>query len=192
MSEPTMLPPYDGAKKYVVPIQEGKDGAKRMMFRALGDLPLHPAEQVLLHYAPGMPYGTVYTYLDINDIIEWIQQEQALVRSATHRMQFDTDYISGREPENADVDHEAWSKAKGKIIAMLNEKYGTPNSNLRGVGQMWKHGKPAIVVGCDKSWVDRLVDELPDDVDNFFIYIEPRSIGVAESKEGGDERQENI
>lgn len=91
MSELTLLPPYDGASRYVVPVREKTDGSKEALFASLGDISLHPAEQMLVIYAPGMPYATLYTYLDLQQIVGWIQEEQRLVADRNQTVLFEAD-----------------------------------------------------------------------------------------------------
>lgn len=188
-TEPKTLPPYDGAKKYVIPIQENTDGEKRIMFGTLGNVLIHPAEQCLLIYAPGMPYATVYTYLDIKDIVGWIQAEQALVKG-NKPVRFDAALLSDEDDgesleETSDKISEVlngkWGNARNKLSKLIEEQFADEEPVIYHVSCAKKGKKMMLVVGCPEEEVGKLVAQLPDDIDGFGVYIQASKIGDSET-----------
>lgn len=85
------------ARKYIAPVEIDKEGHKRILLPALGNIPVGSEDQALMIYSPGMPWATVYTYVELADIVHWIREDQSFVRDA-QKVRFD----SGQNSELSD------------------------------------------------------------------------------------------
>ena len=174
-------PPYEGAKKYVVPFQVNADGTKRMLLPALGNIVMHPSEQALMIYAPGMPYATLYTYADLKEIVGWLQEEQQEVDDSKQKVEFEEPSEPLEVPDEASEsplfegasfeDSKRIAQAEQKLSNILSEKYGPHNENLLGVNTVLEQDGFVLQVACVQSWQYRLLQDLPFNIDGMPVFV---------------------
>ena len=83
-------PPYQGARKIPVVVEEQANGQKTIKFGAVGDVKLDPYEQVMVYWSPGLPFLHIYTFRDLREIVGWMKENQQLVDDK-HKVRFEED-----------------------------------------------------------------------------------------------------
>lgn len=172
----TELPPYNGPYRYIVPLKENAKGERTLMFGAMGNIELHPAEQMLMNFAPGMTHATIYTYLDLRQIIHWLQEERKQVTEETQRIIFDTDE-DAPDPETLHYEGgkynpEGLANAQMELAKQVEAIYGRASEKIRGIGKIDDPENPHLFVRMPSEFAKRAKNYMPTSVMGFPVHIE--------------------